>query len=63
MHVSSIMHKIGRLDFENMNCEKGMNGFMLYNNSKLFNVIGSNEFARRLEGTGKMIDRFTLIQW
>lgn len=49
------MHRLGRLDFENMNCEKGANGFMAYNNSKLYNIIGSNEFARRLEGSGNNI--------
>ena len=49
------MHKMGSLDFDNMNCEKGMNILTVYVNSKLYNIIGSNEFARRLEGTGKKI--------
>ncbi|XP_033207588.1 retinol dehydrogenase 14-like isoform X2 [Belonocnema kinseyi] len=52
IHVSSKMHKMGSLDFDNMNCEKGMNILTVYVNSKLYNVIGSNEIARRLEGTG-----------
>lgn len=52
IHVSSMMHRMGRLDFDNMNFEKGVNGFMIYNVSKLYNIIGSNEFAKRLEGTG-----------
>lgn len=55
VHVSSFMHLFGRLDLENMNCEKGSNGFMVYNTSKLYNVIGSNEFSRRLEGSGKAL--------
>ena len=55
IHVSSMVHKIGRLDFDNMNCEHGTSGFMIYANSKLYNVIGSNEFAKRLEGSGKPI--------
>ncbi|XP_033231888.1 retinol dehydrogenase 11-like [Belonocnema kinseyi] len=52
IHVSSILHRIGRLDFNNMNCEKGSSQIILYCHSKLYLTIASNEMARRLEGTG-----------
>lgn len=54
VHVSSIAHVLGKLDFNNMNSEKGHNMISAYCDSKLYNVIGSNEFARRLEGTGNL---------
>ena len=45
---------MGELDIDNMNGEKSIkSGLKLYSNSKLYNIIGSNEFARRLEGSGK----------
>lgn len=52
IHVASILHLLGRLDFNNMNSEKGNNMLLLYSDSKLYNVLGSNEFAKRLKGTG-----------
>ncbi|XP_033208619.1 retinol dehydrogenase 12-like isoform X2 [Belonocnema kinseyi] len=54
IHVSSLMHIImGELDFDNMKGEKPItSAAKLYSNSKLYNIIGSNEFARRLEGSG-----------
>ncbi|XP_051159979.1 retinol dehydrogenase 12-like [Leptopilina boulardi] len=52
IHVSSILHILGRLDFDNMNSEKSHNMTTLYCDSKLYNVLGSNEFAKRLEGSG-----------
>lgn len=55
VHVSSMIHKIGRLDFDNMKCERSKNSLMIYANCKLYNVIGSNEFARRLAGSGNSI--------
>ena len=53
-----------------MNCEKGIcniisssnsllshsvDTLVVYSNSKLYNLIGSSEFARRLKGTGMNI--------
>ncbi|XP_043472366.1 retinol dehydrogenase 12-like [Leptopilina heterotoma] len=52
VHVASILHLLGRLDFNNMNSEKGNNMLLLYSDSKLYNVLCSNEFAKRLKGTG-----------
>jgi NAD(P)-dependent dehydrogenase (short-subunit alcohol dehydrogenase family) len=50
VHVSSGAHLGGTIDFDNLNCEKGF-GFnlMVYGNTKLMNVIFSNELHRRLK--------------
>jgi NAD(P)-dependent dehydrogenase (short-subunit alcohol dehydrogenase family) len=54
--VSSVMHKYGAIDLENLNCEKSFPGSMkLYSNAKLANILLANELAIRLDGTGKII--------
>lgn len=50
--VSSGLHKYGKIDFENFNCEEGYNGEDVYKNSKLANNLFARELTRRLEGTG-----------
>ena len=60
VNVSSLLLMIGQLDFNNMNREKDMHYWMVYSNSKLYNLIGSKEFARRLEGSGKKLQISTL---
>jgi NAD(P)-dependent dehydrogenase (short-subunit alcohol dehydrogenase family) len=50
--VSSKLHERGILDFENLNSEKSYDPMQAYSNSKLMNVLFSNELARRLAGTG-----------
>ncbi len=48
VHVSSHAHYGGKLDFDNLRGEKpGYNGFAAYAQSKLANVLFSNELARR----------------
>ncbi len=48
IHVSSHAHYGGKLDFDNLRGEKsGYNGFAAYAQSKLANVLFSNELARR----------------
>ncbi|XP_012281635.1 retinol dehydrogenase 14 [Orussus abietinus] len=51
VHVSSILHRLGRVECDNMNCEKSFNDLKVYFNSKLYNLICSNEMARRLSET------------
>lgn len=51
--VSSVLHKFGNInDLNNEN----ISYMRLYANSKLCNVLFSNELARRLEGTGVVVN-------
>ena len=52
VNVSSMMHARAEVDFENLRGEKGYNSFTAYGQSKLCNILFSNELARRLTGTG-----------
>jgi NAD(P)-dependent dehydrogenase (short-subunit alcohol dehydrogenase family) len=45
--VSSMVHSSGRIEFDNMNCERNFNGYHAYSNSKLANALFANELARR----------------
>lgn len=51
--VSSLAHERGTIDLADLNYEKrGYSRIKAYQQSKLANVLFSNELARRLEGTG-----------
>jgi NAD(P)-dependent dehydrogenase (short-subunit alcohol dehydrogenase family) len=50
--VASGASSMGRIDFDDLQGARGYSGQRAYNQSKLANVIFSNELARRLEGTG-----------
>ncbi len=45
--LSSMVHASGRIVFDNMNGERGYNGYHAYANSKLANALFANELARR----------------
>ncbi|HEY5994665.1 MAG TPA: SDR family NAD(P)-dependent oxidoreductase [Gallionellaceae bacterium] len=45
--VSSVAHMRGRIEFDNMNCERHFDAYHAYANSKLANALFSNELARR----------------
>ena len=51
VNVSSGVHGGGEIDFEDLNLEHGFSGYAAYANSKLMNVLFSNELARRLQNT------------
>ena len=53
VNVSSDAHKGGKVDFDDLQATKsyGQQGFGAYSNSKLMNILFTNELARRLEGT------------
>eukprot|EP01114_Cavostelium_apophysatum_P000173 TRINITY_DN10174_c0_g1_i1.p1 TRINITY_DN10174_c0_g1~~TRINITY_DN10174_c0_g1_i1.p1 ORF type:complete len:292 (-),score=65.23 TRINITY_DN10174_c0_g1_i1:1028-1903(-) len=51
INVSSAAHKWATVDFDDVNLEKGYNGWKAYGRSKLANILFSNELADRLEGT------------
>jgi NAD(P)-dependent dehydrogenase (short-subunit alcohol dehydrogenase family) len=50
--VSSGAQAMGRIDFDDLQGERGYRGQRAYNQSKLANVLFTYELARRLEGTG-----------
>jgi NAD(P)-dependent dehydrogenase (short-subunit alcohol dehydrogenase family) len=50
--LTSAIHRAVRLDFENLQGEKKYNRDRVYAQSKLADIIFTNELARRLEGTG-----------
>jgi NAD(P)-dependent dehydrogenase (short-subunit alcohol dehydrogenase family) len=50
--VSSTAHLGARVDFENLQGERGYRGQRAYGQSKLCNILFTYELARRLSGTG-----------
>lgn len=52
VNVSSGAQAMGKIDFDNLQSEKGYSFFRAYGNSKLMLVMTTYELARRLEGTG-----------
>lgn len=52
VHLTSMLHTKGTIDFDSFRGEKPYKASVAYNQSKLANLVFSNELARRLEGTG-----------
>jgi len=52
VNTASEAHRHARLDFDDLQSEKGYRGFAVYGRSKLANILFTRELARRLEGTG-----------
>ncbi len=52
INVSSGAHMRATIDFDDLHGERSYAGFGAYGQSKLANVLFTNELARRLEGTG-----------
>lgn len=50
--VSSGIHAIGRIHFDDLTLERGYGPFKAYAQSKLANVLFTQELARRVEGRG-----------
>ena len=50
--VSSGAQSMGRIDFDDLQGARNYSGQRAYNQSKLANIMFTNELARRLEGTG-----------
>jgi NAD(P)-dependent dehydrogenase (short-subunit alcohol dehydrogenase family) len=50
--VASHAHAQGRIDFDDLQCERSYSGARAYNQSKLANVLFSYELAKRLRGSG-----------
>jgi len=52
INLTSSIHRTARIDFANLQGEKKYNRDSIYAQSKLADIIFTNELARRLEGTG-----------
>jgi NAD(P)-dependent dehydrogenase (short-subunit alcohol dehydrogenase family) len=52
VNVSSEAHRRARIDFDDLQGDRGHSGCKAYGQSKLANVLLTRELARRLEGTG-----------
>jgi retinol dehydrogenase 14 len=50
--VASNAQAMGRIDFDDLQCERSYSGARAYNQSKLANVLFTYELSRRLEGSG-----------
>ncbi len=52
INVSSVAHRGARLDFEDLQNQRSYQGWRVYSQSKLANLLFTYELARRLEGSG-----------
>ena len=53
VNVSSVAHYFGKIDFSDLNWEKGYNAQAAYGQSKLANLLFTYELQRRLAGAGR----------
>lgn len=51
INVSSSAHKMGKIQFDDLNSEKSYNSVKAYGQSKLANILFTRELARKLQGT------------
>ncbi|XP_032906380.1 retinol dehydrogenase 12-like isoform X1 [Amblyraja radiata] len=51
INVSSAAHKMGKIQFDDLNSEKSYNSVKAYGQSKLANILFTRELARKLQGT------------
>jgi len=55
VNVSSMAHRRGTMDFDNLNAEKGYDRMPAYGQSKLANLLFTFELQRRLEAAGSSV--------
>ena len=53
--VSSLAHRAGRIDFDDLAAEHSYRPWSRYNQSKLANLLFTAEFTRRLEASGESL--------
>lgn len=56
INISSMIHKYGLLDFENLNMEKYWSDYLVYANSKLFLNLMTLELSERIKGTNVTVN-------
>jgi NAD(P)-dependent dehydrogenase (short-subunit alcohol dehydrogenase family) len=52
INVASEAHRFARIDFDNLNGDRGHRAMRAYIRTKLYNILFTRELARRLAGTG-----------
>lgn len=52
VNVASVVHRRGRMHWDDLQLERGWSGRAAYAQSKLANILFTRELARRLEGSG-----------
>ncbi|XP_072364904.1 retinol dehydrogenase 12-like [Scyliorhinus torazame] len=55
INVSSTAHKMGSIQFDDLNSEKSYNSVKAYAQSKLANIMFTTELAQKLKGTGVVV--------
>ncbi|KQX88354.1 MULTISPECIES: oxidoreductase [Streptomyces] len=53
--VSSLAHRVGRIDLDNLNAERGYDKWRAYAQSKLANLLFTAELQRRAQATDKQL--------
>ncbi|MFO0628025.1 MAG: SDR family oxidoreductase [Polyangiales bacterium] len=56
VNVASAAHVMGRVNFDDLQSERGYDGWRVYGTSKLMNVLFTREMARRLKGEGPTVN-------
>ncbi len=56
VNVSSMAHIQARVDWDDLELEKGFTPWRAYGNSKLFNILFTRELAKRTEGMGVTVN-------
>lgn len=56
INVSSRAHKSGNINVQDLNSDKNYNNALAYNQSKLANIMFTNELAKKLVGTGVTVN-------
>lgn len=52
VNVASDAHRVGPVDFDDLQRKKEYSGMQVYGQSKMMNILFTNELARRLQGSG-----------
>jgi len=58
VQISSVMHRIGKFYWDNLNAEKGYSRWGPYGQSKLANLVFARDLSRRLQEAGSRIEAF-----
>lgn len=60
VQVSSVMHRIGKFFWDNLNAEKGYSRWPFYGQSKLANLVYARDLNRRLQEAGSKVKAYAV---